>query len=78
MPSAGLLFTTSHLLSDTTTTPEIYTHWYDQVHIPDVLAAKDAPPLALRFTNADLSAEFTYLVVFKLLDTSWVGSEALK
>ena len=78
MSSPGLLFTTSHLLQDSRTTPQIYEYWYDQVHIPDVLNLGNAPPLARRFVNMDLAAEFTYLVIFKLHDTTWTSGEELK
>jgi hypothetical protein len=78
MPTPGILLTTSHLLPDTSITPETFLHWYDDIHIPDVLAAEEATPLALRYKNANASAEWTYVVIFQLPDTSWVGSEALK
>ena len=78
MATQGILLTTSHLLPDASITSETFLHWYDDIHIPDVLAAKGAPPLALRYGNVNPSAEWTYVVVFQLPDTSWVTSEALK
>jgi hypothetical protein len=74
----GILLTPSHLLRHISITADTFLHWYNDIHIPDVLAAEDAPPLALRYQNVDPSTEWTYVVIFQLPDTSWVTNEALK
>ena len=78
MPTPGVLLAKSHLLSSTTITPETFAHWYHNIHIPDVLASEGAPPLALHYTNVDPSAKWANLIVYRLPEVSWVGSEAMK
>ena len=77
MPTPGILVAKSHLLSSATITPEIFIHWYHNIHIPDVLASPGAPPLVIHYTSADPGAKWVNLMAFRLPDISWLGSEEM-
>ena len=78
MSSPGLLVATSRLKDDTSLSSDTFNHWYQQIHIPDVLKAQDGPPMALHLTNADPAAKWQHLVVYRIPDTNWIGSDSMK
>ena len=78
MTTPGLLIATSCLKDSITISPETFKHWYQDVHVPDVLAVEGAPPLAVHYTNVDPEAKWTNLMVFRLPDIGWVGSDSMK
>ncbi|TKA62772.1 hypothetical protein B0A49_09097 [Cryomyces minteri] len=76
MPTSGLLFATSKIknpeLSD-----DIYNKWYNDIHLPDVLATGCAP-IALRYKNKNKDAKMPYLALYPLDDLALLESEKFK
>ncbi|KAK3316782.1 hypothetical protein B0H66DRAFT_305683 [Apodospora peruviana] len=58
---------------DTVLTPEIFRKWYEDVHIPDVLATPNIEA-AFRYqiTTSPEKASHPYLAIYPLDDLSWV------
>ena len=78
MTKPGLLIATSCLKESASISPEIFKHWYQEIHVPDVLAAEGGPPMAVHYTNVDPAAKWSNLIIYRLPDIEWVGSDGMK
>ncbi len=79
-PRAGVFCVRSRLTDPVSLPAPAFMQWYDDVHIPDLLAA--GVPAAWRYETAPSSsttaADPSYLVVYKLPDIAFVHSAAFK
>ncbi|KAK4495555.1 hypothetical protein PRZ48_001220 [Zasmidium cellare] len=75
MPTPGLTFVASNVLDPAKTSDEIYNKFYNDEHLPDVLAS-GLTKLALRYKNANPEAKIPYLALYPVEDASITGSEA--
>lgn len=64
MPTPELLYVGS-AIKEPVLTEDAFVKWYDEVHIPDVLAS--GPPFALRYKNTNPSAAFPHLVLYTVV-----------
>lgn len=72
----GLIFSKSKLKDTKEISDELYTKWYETVHIPDILAT--GVPAAWRFQAVNEQYPVPYLAVYKLPDLGLLQSENFK
>ncbi|KAK0650828.1 hypothetical protein DIS24_g6418 [Lasiodiplodia hormozganensis] len=77
MPTPGLLYIGA-TIKDPVLDEATFDKWYDESHVPEMLALRNGPPAAFRFKNADSSRPFSYLCLYVLPDLPWVDSDDLK
>ncbi|EKG18507.1 hypothetical protein MPH_04309 [Macrophomina phaseolina MS6] len=65
MPTPGLLYVGS-AIKDPVLTEDVFIKWYDEVHIPEVLATGFSA--AFRYKNTNASADFPNLVLYTMPD----------
>ena len=74
MPSPGLLFVSSKVIKDS---DELYNRFYNEEHLPDVLATGDTK-LALRYKNTNPESKMPYLAIYPLDDAGYFQTDKLK
>lgn len=75
MPTPGLTFVASNVLDSTKTSDEKYNEFYNDEHLPDVLAS-GLTKVALRYENTNSEAKMPYIALYPVEDASMTGSEA--
>ncbi|KAF2665012.1 hypothetical protein BT63DRAFT_464295 [Microthyrium microscopicum] len=73
----GILISASHIIKPSELSDEAFNKWYNEVHIPDVLATGGVSR-ATRFRNASSKATEKYLVIYEVDDLSVIASERFK
>ncbi|KAF4624755.1 hypothetical protein G7Y89_g13408 [Cudoniella acicularis] len=74
MPQPGLLWVNSKITSPDSITPSNFKKWYEDEHIPDVLATKQIHS-AYRYKNIDPSSDRPYLALYPVPDMNFLGSK---
>jgi hypothetical protein len=72
----GILLAATHII-DSTLSDETFNKWYNEIHIPDVVATGGVTQ-ATRFRNANPDAAEKYLALYHVPDLSVVASEKFK
>ncbi|ETS88023.1 hypothetical protein PFICI_01851 [Pestalotiopsis fici W106-1] len=73
----GSLYVESKISRSDVLDEETYLKWYDEEHIPEILATGGIKS-ARRFKNVDPEAEKPYLALYPLADLAFLGSEQFK
>lgn len=73
----GIFYSTSRISKPDQISEETYNKWYNEVHIPDVLATGGVTA-AYRFRNANPNADRPYLAVYQVPDLGIIQSETFK
>jgi len=73
----GVIVSASHITKPDLLTDEAFNKWYNEVHIPDVLATGGVP-IATRFRNANPAAPAPYLAIYTVPDLSIIHSQKFK
>lgn len=76
-PNPGLLYVHSKIIQPDKLSPEQYTEWYEQTHIPDIFQTAGIDQ-AFRWKALDPSAERPYLAMYPLKDISFLQSPEFK
>ncbi|KAK0708050.1 hypothetical protein B0H67DRAFT_326711 [Lasiosphaeris hirsuta] len=77
----GLVFVQSKIKSTDMLSPEVFKKWYEEAHIPDLLASPaSGVGAAARYIAADVHDEsaargFPYLAVYPEVDLNWIASD---
>jgi len=74
MPKSGLLWVASKISDPAETSPFTFNTWYNDTHIPDVLATSEVKT-ASRYQNIDPAGERQYLALYPVSDVDWLSSE---
>ncbi|KAL1637376.1 hypothetical protein SLS58_009323 [Diplodia intermedia] len=77
MPTPGVLYVGA-AIKDPVLDEATFNKWYDDSHVPEMLALRNGPPAAFRYRNADPTRPFPYLVLYVLPDMAWADSDELK
>lgn len=75
MPTSGLTFVASNVLDPVKTSDETYNTFYNDEHLPDVLAS-GLTKVALRYKNTNLESQKPYIALYPVKEASMTGSEA--
>ncbi|KAF2161836.1 hypothetical protein M409DRAFT_27892 [Zasmidium cellare ATCC 36951] len=75
MCTPGLTFVASNVLDPAKTLDEKYNKFYNDEHLPDVLAS-GLTKLALRYKNINTESKMPYIALYPVEDASMTGSEA--
>ncbi|KAK3938655.1 hypothetical protein QBC46DRAFT_343356 [Diplogelasinospora grovesii] len=69
----GIMWVHSHITSDALT-PDVFTKWYEEVHIPDMMATKGGPKTVLRYgwMESPSPKDMRYLTIYFLDDMGWL------
>jgi hypothetical protein len=73
----GILWINSRI-TDPAMTPEAFTRWYEQIHIPDIIAAKPGGVVASWRYQALNPRSAPYLAVYKVPDMGFLQSAEFK
>jgi hypothetical protein len=73
-PTPGLLFASSKLTSPALLNESTYLHWYEDIHIPDVLSTRGFTA-AFRYDAASPAAERPYLLLYPVRDLAFLRSK---
>lgn len=73
----GIFFVNSKITSDTLS-PQVFNRWYQDVHIPDILATSGIKAAFRYLSTTPEVAERPYLAVYPVQDVAWVRSDEFK
>lgn len=73
----GIFFVNSKITSDTLS-PQVFNRWYQDVHIPDILATSGIKKAIRYLSTTPEGAERPYLAVYPVQDVAWVRSDEFK
>ncbi|KAK4496019.1 hypothetical protein PRZ48_013288 [Zasmidium cellare] len=76
-PDPGLLYVNSKIIQPDKLSPEQYTRWYEETHIPDIFQTAGIDQ-AYRWQALDPAAERPYLALYPLKDTNFLQSSEFK
>lgn len=73
----GIIYTTSKIIQPKVLPDEKFNWWYENIHIPDMLAS-GVVSAAWRFKNLNPKSEIPYLAVYKIPDMAALQTPAFK
>ncbi|KFY76852.1 hypothetical protein V499_03630 [Pseudogymnoascus sp. VKM F-103] len=73
MAQPGILWVNSKITHPDAITPENFDKWYNDIHVPDILATSGFDS-AFRYKNIDPKADRPYLAMYPVSDVDWLGS----
>lgn len=73
----GIIVSASYILKPDLLSDDLFNKWYNEAHVPDVIATGGVPRAA-RFRNANPEAKNQYMCIYELPDLAIVTSEAFK
>ena len=74
MAQPGILWVNSKITHPDSITPENFNKWYNEVHIPDILATSGFNS-AFRYRSIDPKADRPYLAMYPVSDLNWLRSK---
>lgn len=77
MSGPGILWVNSKITKPDAVSPELFTRWYEEVHIPDIFATSGIKS-AVRYQNIDPKAERPYLAVYAMKDIAFLQTDEFK
>ncbi|OCK85542.1 hypothetical protein K432DRAFT_286605 [Lepidopterella palustris CBS 459.81] len=79
LSGSGILWVNSKITAPDKVSPELFRAWYEEVHIPDILAAKQGGILASwRYQCADPERPAPYLAIYSVPDLGFLQSNEFK
>lgn len=76
-PDPGLLYVNSKIIQPDKLSPEQYTQWYEETHIPDIFRTSGIDE-AYRWLALDPATDRPYLALYPLKDISFLQSPKFK
>jgi hypothetical protein len=74
MPQKGLMWVNSRITSPTSISVPKYLEWYQNEHIPDVIATKQISS-AIQYSSINASDSHPYLTLYPVKDINFLGSK---
>ncbi|KAJ9150054.1 hypothetical protein NKR19_g5459 [Coniochaeta hoffmannii] len=76
-PTPGILFVNSKITSDALT-PEVFTDWYESVHIPDIFVTSGIKSAFRYKSPTPDKVDRPYLALYPVKDIQWLYSDEFK
>jgi len=79
LSGSGILWINSKVTDSASLPVEAFNRWYEEIHIPDIIAAKPGGVLASwRYKCVDLDRSAPFLAVYKVPDMGFLQSKEFK